>query len=525
MISADNLSSKDNCMTDLLQRRLKLLASDAPRALLRTGLRGIERETLRVDRHGHLALTPHPPALGAALTHPSITTDFAEPLLELITAPEQDSDAVLAALDAIHRFVHASNSDELLWNQSMPCRLPAEQDIPIARYGSSREGMFKHLYRQGLAQRYGRTMQCIAGIHYNFSLNESLWPLLQALDHDGGSPQDYRSAAYMGLIRNFHRYGWLLAYLFGASPACAADFLHGGAHGLQTLSDDTLYLPYATSLRMSDLGYRNSAQDDLVKSYNTLDGYLADLSAAIATPWPPYERIGTRRNGMPIQLNTNLLQIENEYYATIRPKRVPQRGQGMLEALRTQGIQYAEFRCMDINPFEPLGIDITTLRFLDLFAHFCALQASAPADTQEQRRNEENFSRAVNEGRRPGLMLQAPDGATTLAAWGRQLIDLMQPLAELFDTGLAQPVHAQALEAQRQKLADPELTPSARVLQGIRDQAGSFAAFNLGISERQAAGFRSRPPSPDQQQAFAAMATDSLRRQQELESAGRAGTA
>ena len=105
----------------------------------------------------------------------------------------------------------------------MPATLPGEADIPIAWYGTSNTGMLKHVYRRGLAERYGKTMQCIAGVHYNYSLADGLWDVL---DTAPGTTQDRRSRGYIGLIRNFTRYSWLLMYLFGAAPArvisCAA---------------------------------------------------------------------------------------------------------------------------------------------------------------------------------------------------------------------------------------------------------------------------------------------------------------
>src|SRR5690606_853431 len=135
----------------------------------------------------------------------------------------------------IYRFTYTKLDGEYLWSPSMPCPLPDEADIPIAEYGSSNIGRLKHVYRQGLALRYGKTMQCIAGIHYNFSLPEALWPLLQQAEGDHSARQDYQSARYIGLIRNFRRYSWLLMYLFGASPALDAGFLRGRAQGLEQL--------------------------------------------------------------------------------------------------------------------------------------------------------------------------------------------------------------------------------------------------------------------------------------------------
>jgi len=245
----------------LLTRRLALLADEKHRAVLAGGLRGIERETLRVDRAGHLARSPHPVAMGSALTHPQITTDYAETLLEFITPAEKDIADTVAKLDGIHRYAYSKLGDELLWSQSMPCQLPAEQDIEIAYYGTSNLGMLKHVYRRGLALRYGKAMQCIAGIHYNYSLDEGLWRVLAENEVSGKrlSPRSFQSEAYLATIRNFRRYSWLLMYLFGASPVLSSSFLRGRPHQLDTLSDDTLYLPYATSLRMSDLGYQSNA--------------------------------------------------------------------------------------------------------------------------------------------------------------------------------------------------------------------------------------------------------------------------
>ena len=219
-------------------------------------------------------------------------------------------------------------------------------------------------------------MQCIAGIHYNFSLPERLWPLLRQAEGSELSERDYQSAAYIALIRNFRRYSWLLMYLFGASPALDAGFLRGRPSQLERLDEHTLYLPYATSLRMSDLGYQNNAQAGLTPCYNDLQSYIDSLRQAVSTPYPPYEKVGTKQDGEWVQLNTNILQIENEYYSSIRPKRVTYTGERPVQALAARGVQYVEVRCLDINPFLPLGIDLDEARFLDAFLLFCAFSDS-----------------------------------------------------------------------------------------------------------------------------------------------------
>jgi glutamate--cysteine ligase len=211
----------------------------------------------------------------------------------------------------------------------------------------------------GLAHRYGRRMQTISGIHYNWSL------------------PGVSSEQYFALIRNFRRHAFLLLYLFGASPAVCSSFVAGRQHELQTLSDGTMYMPHGTSLRMGRLGYQSDAQASLAVSYNSLDGYGASLQDALTRPYPAYEAVGIRNPGGDYnQLATSLLQIENEFYGTIRPKRVIYPGERPLHALRERGVEYVEVRLMDLDPFEPVGINAQTMRFLDVFLLHCLLSDS-----------------------------------------------------------------------------------------------------------------------------------------------------
>lgn len=504
-------------MNDLLSRRLALLDKPEHIDLLRHCRHGLEKESLRVAPSGNLALTPHPEALGSALTHPQITTDYSEALLEFITAAEEDPLHTLDELDAIHRFAYSRLGDEILWSQSMPCILPGEAQIPIAEYGSSHTGQIKHVYRKGLAVRYGKAMQCIAGIHYNFSLPEAMWEVLQRAEGDTRPARAYQSERYIGLIRNFRRYSWLLMYLFGASPAVGKSFLQNRLHDLEHYSDKTLYLPWATSLRMSDLGYQNNAQASIQPCYNSLDTYLDSLRSAVSTPYPPYVAIGTRHDGEWIQLNTNVLQIENEYYSTIRPKRIACPGERPIQALGSRGVQYVEVRCLDIDPFLPLGIDVTTARFLDAFLLYCALEDSPLMPGEEYRECTANFAHAVKEGRRPGLVLQQHGQARELVAWGLELIDTIATCAEQLDAAHGNTVHREALNIQRAKLRNPELTPSARVLRTMSRERLSFFEFSMRQSKLHAQAFRDRPLDKDATQAFEQSARDSIARQQEIE--------
>src|SRR3954462_13735187 len=332
------------------------------RERLRGIRRGIEKESLRVRPDGTLAQTLHSQALGAALTHPHITTDFSESQLELITGAHTSVERCLEELTHIHQVVYKHIGDEVLWCASMPCNLPSDHLIPIGRYGTSNVGRAKTVYRLGLAHRYGRRMQAISGIHYNFSL-------------PGVSSEEY-----FALIRNFRRRSWLLLYLFGASPAVCSSFVAGRPHELQELAPGTMYAPHGTSLRMGRLGYQSAAQASLAVSYNSLKSYTASLFDALTKPYAPYEKIGILKNNEYLQLNTTLLQIENEFYSTVRPKRRIKRGERPLHALRERGVEYVEVRLMDLDPFEAIGISPQTVRLLDVFLLHCAL-AESPPDT------------------------------------------------------------------------------------------------------------------------------------------------
>jgi glutamate--cysteine ligase len=498
---------------DIAARRLARLNSN--RELLTRTLRGIEKEGLRVDGRGHLARTPHPAVLGSALTHERITTDYSEALLELITGTHDNVAGLMGELGDIHRHVSGNLGGELIWNQSMPAALPPEPDIPIAWFGTSNTGMLKHVYRRGLAYRYGKTMQCIAGVHYNFSLDDRIWELLEL---PGDSEQDRRSAGYIGLIRNFTRYSWLLMYFFGAAPALSRDFLRDRSHPLQALDADTLYLPYATSLRMGDLGYQNKAQSQLKLCYNDLSTFLQRLHGAVTQPWPAYQALGTHRDGEWIQLNTNVLQIENEYYSSIRPKRTTGRCERPITALAERGVQYVEVRCLDIDPFEPVGIATDTSHFVDAFLLFCAASDSPYfEDGGFCPTSAGNFNRVVNEGRRPGLELVRDGNAVALAAWGKELLERILPYADALDAAYGGHAYRDAVVAQAGKLDEPDATPSARLLADLRQSRASFLEYTLEQSRRHAQEFAATPLPAAKTAEYAAMARQSLAEQKAIE--------
>jgi glutamate--cysteine ligase len=358
-------------LTSLFEQRINRLVNTSPADTLCGGLKGIEKESLRVRPDGMLSATSHPLALGSALTNRYITTDFSEALLEFVTPAFANTWEALRFLCDIHQFSYIRLDDELLWATSMPCRLPAEQDIPLAQYGKSNVGRMKTIYRRGLGYRYGRLMQTIAGVHFNYSMPEAFWPVYRDHEERRDDLRAFRSEAYLGLVRNFRRVGWLVLYLFGASPALCKSFA-ANATGMSAFDGETFYEPFGTSLRMSDLGYSNRTQSKINISLNSLDEYVADLIEAISTPEPQYEKTGIAPQGDADQgdyrqLSINRLQIENEYYSPIRPKRVAYSGERPTEALRRGGVEYVEIRSIDINVFDPVGINQNVMRFMEAF--------------------------------------------------------------------------------------------------------------------------------------------------------------
>lgn len=480
--------------------------------------RGIEKESLRVTPEGRLAQTPHPVAMGSALTHPYITTDYSEALVELITPVFSSIDECLEFLEDLHKFVYANLPEgERLWVSSMPCLLESEDQIPLAQYGSSNMGKLKTLYREGLGHRYGRLMQTIAGIHYNFSMPDAFWQDYRSVLGSTEPMQAFTTRQYLHLIRNFHRYSWLLVYLFGASPAVCRCFTQGREHNLDDYDQYTLYKPYATCLRMGDLGYKSDAQRSIYVCYNDLNNYIDSLYSALSTPYAPYQQIGLQdNNGKHLQINTNLLQLENEFYATIRPKRVGD-GKRPLQLLKEKGIQYIEVRALDLNPFLPVGIDAEQIRFLDAFLLYCLLAESPDCVEAENREIEKNLSLTVNAGREPGLQLSRNGAAITLRNWADKLINDIACSAALLDHAHDTRQYSESLARQAAKVADPELTPSAMVLQAMKSGNMPFCKFGMQQSEHTQQLFQQNPLTPTKLDHFTASSALSLASQAHAE--------
>ncbi|BCT68342.1 glutamate--cysteine ligase [Nitrosospira sp. NRS527] len=489
--------------------------------LLIHGLKGIEKESLRINREGSISQSPHPIELGAALTHPHITTDYSEALLELITPALPDGKETLDFLTDLHKYVCTNINDELLLATSMPVGTLQDSAIPIARYSSSNVGMMKHIYRRGLGYRYGRCMQVIAGIHFNYSLPEKFWPEYQQFKKHKGDLQSFVTNAYMEMIRNLQRYGWLILYLFGSSPAVSksfADSRHSAfSHTLEKFDETSYYKPFATSLRMSEIGYVNPVQAMFHISFNSLDEYIRDLANATTISYLDYEKIGVKTGGQYRQLNTNFLQIENEYYTSVRPKQPTRPNERPLKALGSRGIEYIEMRSIDIDIFEPAGISIETTRFLEALSLHCLFRGNSGHGLKQHEEVNNNALSVANQGRDPALKLSDNGRAVSLQNWALSLCEEMQEVCEVLDKGNDHKPYTQALRKQIEVVRHSELTSSARMLSAMRDQKLSITELVLQKSDEYTRYFQNATLDASIKKSFDFQVEASLEQQKRLD--------
>jgi len=506
---------------ELARHRLESVYKKGSEKPLRGRMVGVEKECLRVTADGTLSVLPHPQSVGSALTHPFITTDFSEALLELVTPPFKDLGDTLKHLSDMQNFVYSKLPEgELLWGTSMPCGLKLDCDVPIGRYGRSNIGHMKHVYRRGLGLRYGRKMQAIAGVHYNYSYPDSFWQLLAEVEGQSVN-QDFISGQYFALARNILRFGWLIPYLFGASPAVCGTFF-GSTPPPEVMNKhatNTYFEPFATSLRMGDIGYQNNRDESTTvnASYNSVSEYVAFLQKAITEPSERYEKMGLfDADGEYQQLNTNLLQIENEHYSSIRPKQITEPMEMPLLAMQRRGVRYVELRSLDVNAYDPLGINDEQLRFLESFMLFCMLCESPPMDAAEQLQNKKNLITVAHRGRDPDLQLQRGPDSVSLRQWGSEILDMVGELCDLLDVEGQPKVYCNSLTQQLHKIHDPSKTPSGRMLQELFDNDEDFSTF--GLRQSVAHKEQSVSLSAEKQKELERSVAESIEKQNQIES-------
>lgn len=471
-------------LTEQFEQRLKLINQSNIKLTLSGIRRGVERETLRVNGDGSMAMTPHPKALGSALTHEWITTDFSESLLEFITPPEVSAAKTIKQLIDIHKFTYENIGDEYLWPMSMPCFIDEKTSIPIARYGTSNVAKMKEVYRKGLHNRYGSMMQVISGVHFNFSLPDEFWENWCDAQAKEANKRTI-SNEYFALVRNYKRFAWLIPYLFGASPSLCGSFIKHREvkHPFEKLGKGTLYLPYATSLRMSDLGYTSSAQADLRICYNDLDNYVATLREAMNLPASVYDDIPAGENGHWEQLNKNVLQIENELYSPIRPKQVAKSLEKPTDALADRGVSYLEIRSLDVNPFSPVGIDSHQIDFLDVFLLYCHVMPAQEYSDEFHAQGQQNFVDTVLKGRQPELLLRCDGEDKTLSNWAQEIFHQLKQVAIVLDEANDTKRYSEAVSREAGKVDDSSLCPSGRWIATLLDNEVDNSILGMELAK------------------------------------------
>ena len=499
-------------------RRLAAMNATAFSSALKDIKHGVEREGLRIQSNGRLAETAHPQALGSALTHECITTDFSEALLEFITPPVADSQVTETQLRDIHKFASENMNGEMLWPMSMPCFIDDENKIQLAYYGESNVAQMKRVYRMGLKNRYGSMMQAISGVHFNFSLPDTFWQAWAELNGVEYS-QDQVSADYFSLIRNYRRFCWLLPYLYGASPSLCQSFLKGKPTTLnfEKVGKGTVYLPYATSLRMSDLGYTNSEQSALQICYNHIDTYVEKLRSAMYTPSSRFGQFAAGEGGHFQQLSKNILQIENELYSPIRPKQPTRSMEKPTDALVRRGVNYVEVRVLDVNPFSPVGIDKGQMDFLDVFMLSCLLTDSPEMTAEELTVCRENMDKVVLEGRNPDLMLENKDGSVAFREWCEGLFAVFEQTAKVLDNANGTSAYSDAVKAEWQKVLNADETPSGKILATLLENDMDNGVLGLNLAKQYAEAFKGYEYLHYDLKAFEKMAADSLAAQHAVE--------
>ncbi|HEY4513859.1 MAG TPA: glutamate--cysteine ligase [Candidatus Paceibacterota bacterium] len=452
--------------------------------LLREIKQGLEREAIRTDKNGVLARTSHPKVLGAPLTHPYITLDFAEAQIEFVTPPLTREAELRNFASKLYDWTSQNMGNELLWPYSMPPKLPPHRSIPLANFGKSADAKQKHIYREGLKQRYGGAVQTISGIHYNFSLSDNFWETEARIERFKADLSIFKDDRYFSLMRNVIRYVPLLTYLFGASPVADETFFRKKPSELQTLNHSMYLGQYATSLRQSRFGYSNLSNQVSV-SFNSLDEYLNDLYRAITTSSKLWSSIGVHKDGKQIQLNMNILQLENEFYSAIRPKQKHgmHAGESALASLACSGVEYVELRSIDIDPYEPAGIGKAQLQFLQAFMTYCLLTPSPRFKKGEQRKWEANQSTVALYGRKPGLHIFNGSKQEKFTSWALRHLDGISKTARLLDQGSRRNIYSSIVNLQKEKVLNPDLTPSAKIIQELRVSGHSYLGWGLSLAK------------------------------------------
>ncbi|XJZ26914.1 bifunctional glutamate--cysteine ligase GshA/glutathione synthetase GshB [Bacillota bacterium Lsc_1132] len=411
---------------------------------------GLEKENVRVDENGRIALTPHPKAFGSKVRNPFIKTDFSESQIEMVTPAFDSIEETYQFLETLQDIVILELKDEYLWPSSNPPALPDDAEIAIA----AMEDPTEEQYRYQLAEKYGRKKQLLSGIHYNFSFNESFLQKLYVVSKSEKRFRDFKDSLYLKTVRNLLKHRWLLIYLTGASPVFDKSYLKQCVEKGKRLDDDSCYIPNMNSLRNSECGYRN--QKPFYVSFDSIEEYVRDLH---------------------VLLDAKELLSAKEFYSPVRIK--PVKGKDSLQSLLDHGIAYLELRMIDLNPLFKNGISKETMHMIHLFILCMLLLEDEPYGEKEQQRAALYHDHLAQKGIEEELDMSF----RTLQEEGLKLIDEMETMLRLF--GADGERFSEILQQEKLKLLNPRLTFAEQIKADIRQS--SYLDYHLEKAKRYAA--------------------------------------
>lgn len=428
---------------------------------IKKGNFGIEKESVRVKKDGRLADTPHPEIFGDKAKHPFITVDFSESQMELITPAEKSVKEAYDFLRNIHEVVSMNLKDEYLWSQSVPPILPDDKDIPIAKFPQNRE---LEIYREKLGEKYGRKKQLLSGIHFNFSFDDEFLEELYTLLKPSEDFKEFKNEIYLKISRNYFKYGWMIIYLLGASPVVHETYLQKCLDKMKKYNGETYYFEDIVSFRNSSCGYRN--KDEFFVDYKNVESYIESLNNLI---------------------NQNIISSPKEYYSPIRLK--TKNTKEILNELKNSGVEYLEFRSIDLNPFSKIGIEELDLEFLHLFILFLYLKDDEEFTEKDYFRYLKNQELLANNGNSKDFKLICCED-TEVSPRDYSLILIEEIEKELKNIEAFTEKDRKILEFQRNKILSKSLYTEA-VLKGVKEKG--FVDLHIGLAEKYLEEMKSTP--------------------------------
>ncbi|AWP25179.1 MULTISPECIES: bifunctional glutamate--cysteine ligase GshA/glutathione synthetase GshB [Paenibacillus] len=431
---------------NLLNRELiEVVIDNALQNDLLRGHFGLEKENVRVDQDGKLALTPHPKAFGSKTENPYIQTDFSESQIEMITPAFESIEETYDFMEALQDIVSVELEGEYLWPSSNPPMLPEEKEIPIAKMSD----LIADEYRSELADKYGRKRQLLSGIHYNFSFDEKFLAKLYDIQERHKDFKEFKDAIYFKVARNLMRYRWLLIYLTGASPVFDNTYIQQCVNLADSHDNKSYYFPIMNSLRNSMCGYRN--EKSYYVSFNSAKEYVHDLNRLIQ--------------------KNELLSVK-EFYSPVRLKTT--KGINPCQELVEDGVAYLELRFMDINPLHKIGISKEMMHFIHLFILFMLLKVDESFHEEDQRIADVNQDQVIMEGIK-GYLNEPEYSQFTMEEMALAVIDEMKDMVQLLFPKNEDFQHI--LDDEKQKILHTELNVASRVKSDI--QKSSYLTYHL----------------------------------------------